>query len=221
MSDAPIVHVLLAAGASRRMGRPKGLLAFGEGTLIEHRLAASLASRVDETLVVLGHDADRLAPIVERFANEHASASRIRCVTNPRPDDGQTTSTQCAVRALPDDAVAFVNSPLDYPGVTAADIDHVIDAWRSHSAGNRPSIATARHDGRRGRPTLFARACFAELLALAPDASVRALLERDPARVLDVDSPNPYILDDMDTPDDYREWLERLGLSGAEDEWRS
>lgn len=197
------------------MGRPKGLLAFGDATLIEHRLAASVESRADRTLVVLGHDAEQLSPIIQRFARAHAPA-QIRCITNPRPDDGQTPSTQCAVRALPGDCAAFVNSPLDYPGVTANDIDRVIEAWRSEPVAERSAIATATHEGRRGRPTLFARSCFDEILSLAPDASVRALLAQDPARVLDVESPNPYILDDMDTPEDYRLWLERLGLRGDE-----
>jgi molybdenum cofactor cytidylyltransferase len=202
-----IAHVILAAGASQRMGRPKPLLPFGGCSLIERAIQEARAARVDPVLVVLGHDAEQIL--------SEADLGGAQVIVNPNPDAGQTGSLQAAVRSLPAEAEAFVNLPVDFPGVGREEIDAVVAAWSRRDPSTATRIVTAAYHGRLGRPTLFARETFGAILALAADAPVRELVETETARI-DVEIGHTRILRDMDTPRDYRHWLHELGLADRE-----
>lgn len=203
-----IVQVILAAGASTRMGRPKPLLPFDGQPLLTRMIGEATQSRVDRIVVVLGHDAEKI--------QREASTDGATIVINDDHADGQTGSLQAAVRSLPAEAEALVNLPVDYPGVTRAEIDVVVDAFRRQPLPARHSIVTTLHAGRRGRPTLFARRHFDEILALRADEPARSLLDRHEQQILEVAVDNAHVLRDMDTPDDYRFWTAAIGREGSD-----
>ncbi len=199
-----IVQVLLAAGLSSRMGRSKPLLDFGGEPLLARMVAMASRSRVDEILVVLGHEADRIRETIDLRS--------VTVVVNERYERGQTTSLQAAVAALPAAARAFVNLPVDYPLVTERDIDLLIEAYETRPPGGA-TVFTAAHQGKRGRPTLFDRTHFPEILALGPDEPTRSLLSKHASAVREIEVDNPSILTDMDTPDDYQRLLRQHGAT--------
>lgn len=185
-----IAGVVLAAGLSRRMGRPKLLLDLGGAPVLRHTLQQVLAAGLDEVVVVTGPDATLLAPALAGLA--------VRRATNPDPPAGQAGSVVAGVAALGPGVEAAVVALGDQPTVAPEVIRALVAAWR---ATGRPIAAPVYRDGR-GNPVLFARAVFPELLALAGDAGARAVVAADPARVtlVPVDAPMPP---DVDTPEDY------------------
>jgi len=96
--------VVLAAGASTRMGRPKQLLPVGDRCLLRRVIDAALASRLDEVIVVLGHRADEIGSALALDA-----VGRARVVVNSEHADGQSTSLRCGLRAADERAQAVAD----------------------------------------------------------------------------------------------------------------
>ena len=140
-----IVPVILAAGASSRMGRPKALCDFDGRTCIELALDACRQASLAPPIVVLGFQAATIRRRV-RFGN-------ATVVMNEGAERGQTSSLKAGLSALPDHAEAFLLYPVDFPLVCAAELGLLVTAWRARSSGRRIFIPS--HDGRRGHPVLF------------------------------------------------------------------
>jgi molybdenum cofactor cytidylyltransferase len=186
-----IAAIVLAAGTSTRMGRQKLTLPMADGRpLVRVAVEQVLASGVDDTVVVLGGDAEAVALALAPLP--------VRTVVNPRYAEGQSTSLRAGLDALrpgTDAAVvALGDQPLPDPGV----IRRLVAAFR---ASGQPIAVPAYRDGR-GNPVLFAAALFGELGAVTGDRGGREVIARDPARVAEVsvDTPMPT---DIDTPEDY------------------
>ena len=149
-----------------------------------------LAAGLDDTVVVLGGDAEAVALALAPLP--------VRTVVNPRYAEGQSTSLRTGLDALrpgTDAAVvALGDQPLPDPDV----IRRLVAAFR---ASGRPIAVPVYRDGR-GNPVLFAAALFGELRAVTGDRGGREVIARDPARVAEVpvDTPMPA---DIDTPEDY------------------
>ena len=121
-----LTGVVLAAGTSVRMGRPKQLLPLGDRCLLQRVVDAALASRLDEVIVVLGHRAEEI-----RAAIVLPGDGRARAVVNPDFARGQSTSLQRGVRAADARSQAVAVLLGDQPGVTAGLIDRVAAAFVS------------------------------------------------------------------------------------------
>lgn len=193
-----VAGVVLAGGASRRMGRPKAGLLLEGRTFLAHAIATQRAAGIATIVVVAG--ADRGA--VE--AAMPASASAV-LLDNPAPERGQLSSLKVALaHLLGDPAVtAALVALIDHPGVTAATLGRILAAARS---AHHAAIVLPTHAGRRGHPVLFARAVWRELLATPDELGARAVVRSDPRRVLEVAVDDPGVLLDVDTPSD----LQRL-----------
>jgi molybdenum cofactor cytidylyltransferase len=185
--------ILLAAGASRRMGRPKPLLDYRGETFLDRQIALYAAS-CRPVIVVLGYDASAVAAGARR-------ASDALIILNPRPEHGQLSSLRCALAALPADAPAFFFTPVDSPGVAPATLLALVAAFRAAPAP--PAFVIPRCDGRRGHPVLASIARAADFLALPEDASARDLVHARPAETLLIDVADPLIHADIDTPEAY------------------
>jgi molybdenum cofactor cytidylyltransferase len=192
-----IAAIVLAAGLSRRMARPKLLLPVeGEKPLVRVAVERVLAAHLDDVVVVLGAQADLVAGALDGLA--------ARRVLNPRYADGQSTSLRAGLDALRPDAEAVVvalgDQPLPDPGL----IGRLIAAFR----GSGQPIVVPRYRDGRGNPVLFAAALFDELRAVTGDQGGRTVIVRDPSRVTEVavDAPMPP---DVDTPADYAAYLRR------------
>jgi len=185
-----IAAVVLAAGLSRRMGRPKLLLNLGGAPVVRRTVERVLAATLDEVLVVVPPDAPGIAAALEGL--------RVRFAVNPDPDAGQATSVVAGIRALAPGTDAALIALGDQPTVPA----EVIPALVRAMADSGRLVAAPVYAGERGNPVLFASALFPELCALAGDRGARGVIERDRARVALV--PFPFAMPpDLDTPEDY------------------
>jgi len=198
-----VAAVLLAAGASRRMGSPKPLLPWGDRTLLGFELDELSRSCVDEIVIVTGAHADD----VRRSLGDGAR----HCVFNPRWAQGRSTSLARGARALlapslPRPEVVVVQN-VDQP-TRAAIVDRLVEALREGGAQTiQPS-----YQGKRGHPVVIAGALLPELAAATEDQlGLRGVLERHPPRELAMDD-EPVVRIDLDTPDLLAEGRRLFGL---------
>ena len=186
-----IAGIILAAGRSARLGRPKQLLPLAGQPLLSHVLRNAAASSLDDVLLVLGHEAATIAAAVGDWGQ--------RPVLNPDHAAGQSTSLRAGLAALDPitDGALFLLG--DQPQVDATVIDRLIAA---HVAtGGR--IMVPRYGGQPGNPVLFSRDLFPELVRVSGDVGARSVVwaHRDDIVHVDVgDGPPPR---DIDTEEDY------------------
>jgi molybdenum cofactor cytidylyltransferase len=195
-----IAAIVLAAGESSRMGRPKPLCAFGDRPALELVLDACGRAGLIR-VVVLGHAADQIR------AGVTFGGSIV--VDNPEYDKGQTSSLQAGLRALPDGVTAFVLFPADHPLITADEINPLILEYRRRK--HERQIFVPSYNLKRGHPVLFDASLREELLKLPPDTPARRVIDLHPGRIAYVEIPTAAILMDMDTPEDYARCLEEWG----------
>lgn len=193
-----ISGILLAAGASRRMGTPKALLHYQGQTFLERGCAAFLTAGVGELVVVLGARAEELRGAVP----VHPA---IRVVVNTHAFQGQLSSLLVGIGALSPASEAAVVNLVDHPLVTAETIQALIAAFRLTPA----PILIASYRGRRGHPVLFSHGVYGELLAAPLDQGAKAVVRKDPTRVWEIPLDDPGILADIDTPEDYARYIGR------------
>jgi molybdenum cofactor cytidylyltransferase len=184
--------VVLAAGESRRMGRPKLLLPYGQETIIETVVRNVIASSVDRTLVVLG--------ACRREIKEKISEFAVKKVFNREYRTGMFSSVLCGLGSVPRSARAAVLVLADQPGIPSGVIDSLVESFRREKKG----LVVPVYRKRRGHPLLLDLKYRREVEALPPDAGLRALLRTHPEDVLEVEVSSPEILRDIDSPGDYR-----------------
>lgn len=183
--------LLLAAGQSRRMGKANKMLVEIEGTpMVVHAARALIASGAAPIVVVLGHE-----PAAVEAALEGLPVTFVR---NPDYTDGLSTSLKAGLSALPEQCAGAVIALGDMPGVTAADIDSLIDAF-DPATGH--TICVPTHHGKRGNPVLWGRRYFAEMAGVSGDVGARHLIGENADQVIEVARDNPGILIDLDTPE--------------------
>jgi molybdenum cofactor cytidylyltransferase len=183
--------VVLAAGESRRMGRPKLLLPYGDRTIIEKVVANVASSRADGGVIVLGGN--------RRGIEEKLGAVAIKRVTNRRYKEGMFSSVRRGLSALPASAGAAVFVLADQPDVPASVIDRLIAAYRRENKG----IVLPVYRKRRGHPLLIDLKYRREIESLSPEIGLRGLLSKHPDDILEVKVSCPGVLKDIDDPDDY------------------
>jgi molybdenum cofactor cytidylyltransferase len=191
MPSSRVAALILAAGASSRMGQPKQLLDWDGRPLVRAAANVALAARLDPLLVVVGY--------AQAQVEVALSGLPLRLIANPDYAAGQSTSLRAGIEALGQAADAVVVLLGDQPFVTTAIVERLVDEWRSSGA----VIVAPAYAGQRGNPVLFARAIFPELLAIQGDQGARAVLAADRARVRLVAFDDARPLADIDTPEDY------------------
>jgi molybdenum cofactor cytidylyltransferase len=186
-----ITGIILAAGTSSRLGRPKQLLDLGGVPIIQHVLDASTASTLDDVILVLGYGAQEIAEAVA------VSTQRLRVVFNPDYSEGMSTSLKAGLRATPASRAVLVLLG-DQPGVSREAIDAVTRSWRE---GNGP-IVQASYGGRLGHPIVLDRSVWPDIQELSGDEGARSILSRRPElrTLVEVGETPPH---DIDTEEDY------------------
>lgn len=199
---APFVTgLVLAAGGSRRLGRPKQLLAYGDGTLLDRTLATARACGFDGLLCAVGGSADDVRAGVDLRG--------VRVVENPHFGVGCSSSIAAAVAAIDPRSEVLVLLLGDQPGVEVATV-------RALLAGRGDAdLAVCRYDDGRGHPFAFGAAAFAELAGLKGDKAVWKLLDRRAHDVAEVAITGRVPLD-VDTWEDYAAALATAGLPAPE-----
>ena len=187
-----IAGIILAAGASSRMGTPKALLDYRGETFVG-RLARVLGACSQPVIVVLGYHADVIRAQVPASAN---------VVINRDPSRGQLSSLQTALETLPHEADGFAFIPVDSPAVEEDTVAKLVRAFEHR----KPStlFVIPRQLGKRGHPVIATRSIAEEILSLPPTAEARAVVHAHVDRTEYVDVDDAGIFTDVDTPEAYR-----------------
>jgi molybdenum cofactor cytidylyltransferase len=186
-TDPFVTGLVLGAGGSRRLGRPKQLLPYGDGTLLGHVVGEARSAGLDQLIVALGGAADEVRAQVDLEGAD--------VVVNEAYGEGCSSSIAAALTAVDPRCEVLVLLLGDQPGVTRDTVARLL-AGRGDAA-----LAACRYEDGRGHPLAFGRAVFAELADLHGDKGVWRLLDRR-ADVVEVPVPGRIPLD-VDTPEDY------------------
>ena len=185
------VALLPAAGASRRMGRPKLLLPFGDGTLVGSVVAALRGGGVERiVLVVAPGDEDLRA---------WAAKEGLTVAVNPDPDRGMLSTIQEGVAALGRTDVLLLVTPADLPNLRAETVALLLQRMEETDA----PLALPTHLGKRGHPLVIAPALIPEIGTLDPAVGLKQLRDRHEAALLEVEVGDAGVVEDVDTPEDY------------------
>jgi molybdenum cofactor cytidylyltransferase len=191
VSAPKIAIIVMAAGASRRLGRPKQLLELGGEPLIRHTVRNAMAANAAEVIVVLGNEADAIGAAIGDRGQ--------RIVINERFAEGQSTSMTAGLEAISGDVDAVVMMLGDQPTVSPQLVNDLIDRF----AMTRARIVQPYYDdGKPGNPVLIRRDLFPDLLAVTDDVGARGVVRAHRDEVKRVDVPLPHPLD-VDTEEDY------------------
>lgn len=192
---ASVTGIVLAAGRSRRLGRPKQTLPFGDTTLLGWTLRNIEASSLDRVIVVVGGAAAEVLATLE--------PQRAEIVDNARFDEGPFTSVLAGLDASePCDAVMLLLG--DMPAVDAGVIDPVTSAWRAR----RPWGAVASYRGELGHPVVFSSDAFATVRSVTgPKPVWNLVMNRVEVQRIPVDRALPH---DVDTWEDYQDALRSI-----------
>lgn len=187
-----ITAIILAAGESKRMGQPKLLLPWGNGTVLTHVISVFRKAGVEEILVVTGGAKEQVEGLV--------SGLGVRTVFNEAFQTGEMlSSTQCGIRALGSQTEAVLIGLGDQPQVQEGSVRKVCEAFRASGS----NLIVPSYKMRRGHPWLIARPLWDELSNLGSTMSPRDFLNKHQAEIHYVSVDDPGILADLDTPDDY------------------
>lgn len=205
-----ISAIILAAGQSKRMGQPKMLLPWGNGTVLTHVLSVFREADVEDILVVTGGAREQVDELVANL--------RVRTVFNEAFQTGEMLSSiQCGIRALAPPPLS--QSPLgtlrgergaaavliglgDQPQVQTGSVRNVCEAFLE----TKSNLIVPSYRMRRGHPWLIAHPLWDELLRMTPPQSPRDFLNAHAADIHYVNVDDPNILADLDTPEEYRKW---------------
>jgi len=190
-----IVAVVLSAGESSRMGRPKALLPIGGQTFIERIVAALKQAKLGKIIVILGHNASELQAKISQLP--------VEILINTDYKLGQLSSLQLAVQRL--------QSEIDCDGMLVHLVDHpylapslVEEMIRRFYDTKKPIIVPKFH-GKRGHPVIFSRDLFAELLNAPMDQGAKAVVNAHRAETLEIETEEEGIAVDIDTPELYQQ----------------
>lgn len=200
IDSAPVPAILLAAGASTRLGQPKQLLrlpAFDGETLIDHAVGLAREAGAGPIFVILGAHAEEI----------HLECELLNCILmrNEAWSEGMASSLRLGISAVLENAPAASGAMVlacDQPALSAEHLRQLLGAHR----GDPNSIAASRYCGRTGVPAIFPRALFPALLELKGDQGARAILQRSGMAIYPIEFPLGEL--DIDSPED----LQRLEL---------
>ncbi len=190
-TSGPIIGIILAAGSSSRLGRPKQLLPLGQQPVLAHTLANAKASKLDGLIIVLGHQATAI--------QEQILFGAAAVVINPRYQEGQSTSLRAGLAAIAPNTDAIVFLLGDQPLIGPAIINQLIDVRRATHA----PIVLPTYAGQRGNPVLIAHDLFPELAQITGDQGARGVIRAHVTEVQEVAIPGDPPTDDLDTAEDY------------------
>lgn len=187
LPPAQVAAIILAAGSSQRMGANKLLARIGGKALVRHVAEAATHSGAAETVVVTGHERERI--------ESELAGLEVRFIHNSAHASGMASSLKAGIAALPAAVAGAIVLLGDMPEVSAEMIDRLIAA-----AGDGSKIAIATHNGVRGNPVLWPRRFFPEFAALSGDAGARSLIAEHGDEVIAVELGEAAARD-IDTPE--------------------
>jgi CTP:molybdopterin cytidylyltransferase MocA len=185
--------IVLAAGASSRMGEAKPLLKIGDTTFIERAIHALREAGCRYVVAVVNGDDDWVARL--------ADVSGAAMVTNDQPGSEQIDSLRLGIANLPEDCTAAVVLPVDFPNVQVATITTLIQEFNAGDA----VIVNPSYNGTAGHPVIFERSIFPELMEPNLKDGARSVIDAHSSDARTVAVDDAGVLVDIDTPNDYKE----------------
>lgn len=174
------------------MGRSKQLLPYANTTILETVIEHITQSMVDVTLVVLGSNHEKIEEVIKDLP--------VKSVYNPRFSEGMLSSVQKGFYTLPDEVEAVLVFLGDQPMIPSSVIDQIVRAYRSTDKG----IVLPVYNQKRGHPVLIDTKYSQEVTNLNPQVGLRELIHNHPEDILEVDLDSSAVLEDIDTPEDYK-----------------
>ena len=203
--------IVLAAGASSRMGRPKAALTLGQTgeTLIARVIRTLLSGGAPDVTVVAGAHVEAVRSAMPAFAKSTGKSGsvRARVIEHAGWQQGQLSSLLAGLAAidhplLEGALVTLVDVPLVTPSTVAA----VIAEWRR----TRPPIVRPAHGARHGHPVMFDASIFQDLREADPNLGAKAVFAKHRLRIVNVEVDDPGAFEDVDTPEQYRDLRSRI-----------
>jgi molybdenum cofactor cytidylyltransferase len=192
-----ISAIILAAGMSKRMGKPKQLLKFGDQTLLEKTLDTVKKSRVCETILVLGHQAELIRQTIPATRD-------VKVIINESYEKGMSTSIQTGLQEVSPQSEGALIVLADQPFLKPDVIDNLI----AEREASKASILLPVYQGFRGNPVLIDRSLFPEMMQISGDIGCRSLFGLHPEKIRKVPVDDVGILIDIDKAED----LEKVNL---------
>jgi molybdenum cofactor cytidylyltransferase len=185
-----LAAVILSAGASSRMGRPKALLPYREGTFLEHLIEVTRHPRIGVTRVVLGAGAEMIQTI--------AKLDSSVVVLNTGWEQGQLSSICAGLRSLEGiNTDGIVLCPIDHPLVSARLVSELVERFYE----DKKAIVLPTYNGRRGHPAIFSKELYGELLAAPADQGARAVVWAHSADILEVPTGEEGVVLNLNDPE--------------------
>src|SRR5688572_1741633 len=188
-----ISAVILSAGESSRMGRPKALLPIDGETFIERIVSALKRAQLGKIIVVTGHNAEEMRRQIDHLP--------VEILVNREYKLGQLSSLHVAIRQVlsDQDCDAILVHLVDHPYIDATLVNRMIESF--YASGKL--IVVPRYRGKRGHPVLLSSKLFSELLNAPIEQGAKAVVNAHSADTLEIDAADEGVTIDIDTPDEY------------------
>ena len=197
--------IILAAGESRRMGnRNKLLFPFGSKTLIEHILDTVSNSNADEVIVVIGHEAAQVNPLLENY--------NVKIVQNNNYREGMTPSIHAGVKAASAKTEGYMICLSDLPLIKSDELNYLINAFEKTLHNNEKHIVIPVYKRRRGNPVIFSALYRSDILEHKGLMGCKGIAKQNPHQVLEVEMETDHVLFDIDTIGEYNACLSGGGF---------
>lgn len=197
-----VAAVLLAAGVGRRMGnKPKSLLELDGVPLIRRQIIALQGAGVVELVVVLGHHASAIAPLLQDLP--------LTLVTNPNPDASPISSQRLGLQSLSGQTDAVLMALADQPLIDAQDVQQLINAFNQRAEGT--ALVFPRVQGQPGNPVIFTAQVRNAMLACPAEIGCKQWRQQHARQVHAFDCDNDHFVQDIDTPEDIEKFRQSSG----------
>jgi molybdenum cofactor cytidylyltransferase len=195
-SKKPTAGVILAAGRSIRLGRPKQLLEIKGKILIEWVLEAALNSNLGMIILVLGYEYQKISQIL----GPKLQHPRLEVLINHQYQGGLSQSLRCGLQKIKDTYPSVMFLLGDQPMIHSKIINHLLDSFWSSDK----EICVPVYQGKRGNPVILSKSIYPELEKIEGDKGARDLIQAQEDKVYFVEMDEPLLLLDIDTEEDFK-----------------
>ena len=192
----PTAGIILAAGRSTRIGRPKQLIRIGDDLLLSRVIKMAIASDLEKLVVVLGH---RKGAILSSLGDEQ-DHPKVQIIVNDRYREGMSTSLQAGLAVVRDLFPSIMVLLGDQPFVDTAIVNRLLGCFHRSDM----EICVPVHGGRRGLPVCFRYTVFDAIVKITGDRGARDIIRDNPKRVLPVNIDNRRCFFDIDDEQDLK-----------------